>query len=91
MRQKKSTKTNMPMRAQKRVSKCNGHCVPSIKGKSSAFAVIRVDWVLCQQCHGLLTVAASSSPMAASCVHELTLPTHHGQSRFGNAVVRFSQ
>jgi hypothetical protein len=52
MRQKKSTKTNMPMRAQKRVSKCNGHCVPSIKGKSSAIAVIGASRVLRQQCGG---------------------------------------
>jgi hypothetical protein len=28
----------------------------------------------------LLTVAASSSPMAASCVHELTLPTQFSRS-----------
>lgn len=34
----------------------------------SPIAVIRVGWALCQQCHGLLTVVASSSPTAASCI-----------------------
>ncbi|REG45569.1 hypothetical protein B0G80_9177 [Paraburkholderia sp. BL6669N2] len=42
----------------------------------SAFADIGVAWVLRQQCGGLLTVAASSSRTAASCISELTLPTH---------------
>jgi hypothetical protein len=42
---------------------------------SSAIADIGAGWVLRQQCYGLLTVAASSSPTAASCIYELTLPT----------------
>lgn len=49
MRQNESTKSNMPMHAQKRVSKCNGHCAPSIKGTSSALAAAVAAKVLRQQ------------------------------------------
>jgi len=45
---------------------------------SSAIAVIGAGRVLRQQCGGLLTVAASSSRTAASCISELTLPTRCG-------------
>jgi hypothetical protein len=46
----------------------------------SAIADIGASWVLSQQCGGLLTVAASRSRTAASCISELTLPTQTGRS-----------
>jgi hypothetical protein len=46
---------------------------PVASGKLSAGADIEVGWVLLPQCGGLLTVAASSSRMVASCISELTL------------------
>jgi hypothetical protein len=46
-----------------------------LTGRSSATADVGAGWVLRQQCDGLLTVAASSSPTAASCRGELILPT----------------
>ena len=48
---------------------------PAAVGRFSAFADIGAGRVLRQQCGGLLTVAASSSRTAASCISELTLPT----------------
>jgi hypothetical protein len=44
---------------------------------SSAIADIGADGALRQQCGGLLTMAASSNPTAASCISELTLSTHY--------------
>jgi hypothetical protein len=45
------------------------------KDGSSALAVTGLGWVLRQQCGGLLTMAASSDPTAASSIYELTLRT----------------
>ena len=47
-----------------------------VSGWKSAIADVEAGWVLCQQCRGLLSVAASSNRTAASCISELTLPTH---------------
>jgi hypothetical protein len=49
------------------------------KDGSSALAVTGLGWVLRQQCGGLLTMAASSDPTAASSICELTLPTPSGR------------
>jgi hypothetical protein len=46
-------------------------------GTFSTIADIEMRWVLRQQCGGLLTVGASSSRTAASCISELTLSTQY--------------
>jgi len=51
----------------------------------SAISDIGVGWVLRRQGGGLLTVAASSSWTAASCISELTLPT---RQRYSSPQVR---
>ena len=56
-------------------------------GSISAIADVGAGRLLRQQCGGLLTVAASSSRMAASCISELTLPTLNGPSELPKAVV----
>src|SRR5260370_8700973 len=57
-------------------------CVVVSAGKYSAFADIGAGRILRQQFGGLLTVAASSSRTAASCISELTLPTLNGRWNF---------
>jgi hypothetical protein len=56
---------------------------------SSAIADVGADWVRRQQCGELLTVAASSSQTAASCISELTLPTRLSYSRSLQADIQY--
>jgi len=58
-------------------------------GCCSAIADIGESWVLRQQWGGLLTVAASSSRTAASCISELTLPTLNRASSQDHLDARF--
>jgi hypothetical protein len=59
----------------RRLRPVTGHPIVKDERSFSAIADIGESWVLRQQWGGLLTVAASSSRTAASCISELTLPT----------------
>ncbi len=61
MGQEKSTKAIKPIRAQRRVSECSGRCTPAIKGKLSAFTVIRVSALVRRLAVALLTFAGRRS------------------------------
>ncbi|SKC64377.1 hypothetical protein SAMN05446934_1315 [Paraburkholderia hospita] len=57
-----------------------GRTLPTIDASTSAIVDIGAGRVLLQQCGGLLTVTASSSRTAASCISEFTLLALNGPS-----------